>query len=337
MIAFKRTLVVYWIPMKQLKKVLISVALATLPLLACAQDKWPTQPITFIVPYPPGGPTDIMARLISVPLAKKLGTTVVVENKAGASGNIGSGQVARAKPDGYTILLAASGNMSVNQTLFKNLNYDPIKDFAPIIQISKFPLVLEVKAGSDIKTLQQYIDYAKANPTKVSFGSAGNGSPQHLGPELIASMSGAPLQHIPYKGASPALNDLLGGQIFSMCDIMAGSINSIKAGLLQPIAVTTKTRSPVLPDVPTMDESGLKGFDYYAWHGIVVPAKTPPAIIAKYNTALNEIFNDPEFRIRWEAIGSEVVGGTPEAFNALILSEADRLGALVKKLGVQLD
>ena len=314
----------------------LTALIAVLPVPALAQA-YPARPITLVCPFAPGGSADIMARLISVPLSKKLGVTVVVENKAGASGNIGSGQVARAKPDGYTILLAASGNMSVNQTLFKNLNYDPIKDFAPIIQISRFPLVLEVKAGSDIKTLQQYIDYAKANPTKVSYGSAGNGSPQHLGPELIANMSGAPLQHIPYKGASPALNDLLGGQIFSMCDIMAGSINAINAGLLQPIAVTTKNRSPVLPNVPTMDESGLKGFDYYAWHGIVVPAKTPPAIIARYNTVLNEIFSDPEFRLRWEAIGSEVVGGTPEAFNALILSEADRLGALVKKLGVQLD
>ena len=323
--------------MIKIKKILLSAAMASIPFFAMAQDKWPTQNITFIVPYPPGGPTDIMARLISVPLGKKLGTTVIVENKAGASGNIGSGAVAKAKPDGYTILLAASGNMSVNQTLFKNLNYDPIKDLEPVIQISKFPLVLEVKAGSDIKTLQQYIDYAKANPTKVSFGSAGNGSPQHLGPELIKNMSGAPLQHIPYKGASPAVNDLLGGQIFSMCDIMAGSIKYIQSGQLQPIAVTTIKRSPALPDVPTMDESGLKGFDYFAWHGIALPAKTPQAIVTRYNVALNEIFKDPEFAQRWEAIGSEVVGGTPEQFKALILSEADRLGALVKKLGVQLD
>ncbi len=323
--------------MKVVKNIVLLLVFAFSSCVVHAQDKWPTQPITFLVPYPPGGPTDIMARLLSVPLATKLGTTVVVENKAGASGNIGSGMVARAKPDGYTILLAASGNMSVNQTLFKNLNYDPIKDFAPIIQISKFPLVLEVKADSPIKTLQQYIDYAKANPTKVSFGSAGNGSPQHLGPEIIKKMSGAPLQHVPYKGAGPAINDLLGGQIFSMCDIMAGSIKYINSGMLHPIAVTTKTRSPVLPNVPTMDEAGLPGFDYYAWHGIVAPSATPDAIIQKYNKALNEIFADPEFKKRWEAIGSEIVAGSSQEFAALILSEADRLGSLVKGLGVQLD
>lgn len=316
---------------------LAAAAVVVAPVAAVAQDKWPTQNITFLVPFPPGGPTDIMARLLSAPLGAKLGTTVVVENRAGASGNIGSGAVARAKPDGYTILLATSGNMSVNQILFKNLNYDPIKDFAPIIQISKFPLVLEVKSDSPIKSLSDYLSFAKANPTKVSFGSAGNGTPQHLCPELIKKMSGASLQHVPYKGASPAVTDLLGGQIFSMCDIIVGSIKYIQGGQLRPLAVSTKTRAAILPDVPTMDEAGLKGFDYFAWHGIVAPAKTPPAIIARYNTALNEIFNDPDFRKKWEAIGSEVIGGSASDFSALILSEADRLSALVKGLGVQLD
>ena len=323
--------------MKVIKNLLAIMALVFLSSTLLAQDKWPAQPVTFIVPYSPGGPTDIMARLLSGPLGAKLGTTVVVENKAGASGNIGSAMVARAKPDGYTILLAASGNMTINQILFKNLNYDPFKDFAPIIQISKFPLVLEVKVDSPIKTLQQYIDYAKANPTKVSFGSAGHGSPQHLCPEIIKHMSGAPVQHVPYKGAGPAVNDLMGGQIFSMCDIMAGSIKYIQGGLLHPIAVTTKTRSPVLPNVPTMDETGLPGFDYYAWHGIVAPSGTPDAIIQKYNKALNEMFADPEFKKRWEGIGSEIVAGSPKEFGELIVSEAGRLGALVKGLGVQLD
>jgi tripartite-type tricarboxylate transporter receptor subunit TctC len=240
---------------------LAAAAVVAAPFASVAQDKWPTQNITFLVPFPPGGPTDIMARLLSTPLGAKLGTTVVVENRAGASGNIGSGAVARAKPDGYTILLATSGNMSVNQILFKNLNYDPIKDFAPIIQISKFPLVLEVKADTPVKSLSEYLAFAKANPTKVSFGSAGNGTPQHLCPELIKKMTGASLQHVPYKGASPAVTDLLGGQIFSMCDIIVGSIKYIQGGQLRPIAVTTKTRAAILPDVPSMDEAGLKGFD----------------------------------------------------------------------------
>ncbi|HLT99854.1 MAG TPA: tripartite tricarboxylate transporter substrate binding protein [Burkholderiaceae bacterium] len=314
-----------------------SLAMGAPALAADAPENWPTQPIKFVVPFPPGGPTDLMARLISEPLAKKLGTNVVVENRAGASGNIGSATVAQAKPDGYTILLAASGNMSVNQTLFKNLQYDPIKDFASIIQISRFPLVLEVKSSTPIKSVQEYIDHAKAKPGEVTFGSAGNGSPQHLGGELFKKVTGAPIQHVPYKGAGPALTDMMGGHIFSMFDILGSSMQYIARGDFRPLAVTTAKRSQQLPDVPTMQEAGVDGFDYYAWHGIVTTAGTPEAIIKKYNTALNEIFADPEFAARWEGIGSEVVGGSPEQFDQLVRSEAERLGELVRSLGVQLD
>lgn len=316
---------------------LVLGACCATPAIAIAADAWPNQPIRFVVPYPPGGPTDLMARLIAEPLAQKLGTTVVVENRAGASGNIGSAHVAQAKPDGYTILLAASGNMSVNQTLFKNLQYDPIKDFASIIQISKFPLVLEVKSSTPVKTVQDYIAYAKAHPGKVTFGSAGNGSPQHLGGELFKTITQAPIQHIPYKGAGPALTDLMGGHIFSMFDILGSSMQYINNKDFHPIAVTTTTRSKQLPDVPTMQEAGIAGFDYYAWHGIVTTAGTPDAVIKKYNTALNEIFQAPEFAKRWEGIGSEVVGGTPEQFTKLVHAEAERLGGIVRELGVQLD
>jgi len=306
--------------------------------LGCAaQEVWPTQKITFVVPYPAGGPTDTMARLLSVPMAAKLGTSVVVDNRSGASGNIGTAAVARAKPDGYTILLATSGNMSVNQSLFKNLNYDPIKDFAPIIQISIFPLVLEVKADSPIKTMSDYLALARAEPMKVSFGSAGNGTPMHLCPELVKKIAGVSLQHVPYKGTNPALTDLLGGQITSACDVIVGSIKYIQNGQFRAIAVTTKERVAVLPDVPTMDEAGLKGFDYFAWHGIAAPTGTPASILTRYNAVFNEIFNDPEFAKKWEASGSPVVGGSAQQFSMLILSEAERLGALVKELGIQAD
>ncbi len=321
---------------RALAALVLGVCCAT-PAITVAADAWPNQPIRFVVPFPPGGPTDLMARLIAEPLAQKLRTTVVVENRAGASGNIGSAHVAQAKPDGYTILLAASGNMSVNQTLFKNLQYDPIKDFASIIQISKFPLVLEVKSSTPVKTVQDYIAYAKANPGKVTFGSAGNGSPQHLGGELFKTITQAPIQHIPYKGAGPALTDLMGGHIFSMFDILGSSMQYINNKDFHPIAVTTTTRSKQLPDVPTMQEAGIAGFDYYAWHGIVTTAGTPDAVIKKYNTALNEIFQDPEFAKRWEGIGSEVVGGPPEQFTKLVHTEAERLGGIVRELGVQLD
>ena len=315
---------------------ILSFALG-IPFASVAQDTWPTQKITFLVPYPAGGPTDTMARLLSVPIAAKLNTPVVVDNRSGASGNIGTGAVARAKPDGYTILLATSGNMSVNQSLFKNLNYDPIKDFAPIIQISTFPLVLEVKADSPIKTMSDYLALARAEPMKITFGSAGNGTPMHLCPELIKKIAGVSLQHVPYKGTNPAMTDLLGGQITSACDVIVGSIKYIQSGQVRAIAVTTKERVAVLPDVPTMDESGLKGFDYFAWHGIVAPAGTPTSILTRYNTVLNEIFKDSEFSKKWEAIGTPVVGGSASSFSALIISEAERLGALVKELGIQAD
>lgn len=320
------------------KLLLASAALACIPALSSAADtSWPEKPIRFVVPYPPGGPTDLMARLIAEPLAQKLGTAVVVENKAGASGNIGSTDVARAKPDGYTILLAASGNMSVNQALFKSLSYDPIKDLDSIIQISRFPLVLEVKSDSPVKSVADYIAYAKANPGKVTFGSAGNGTPQHLGGELFKSVTQTDMQHVPYRGAGPALTDLMGGHIFSMFDILGSSMQYIRNGNFQPLAVTTAKRSSQLPDVPTMQEQGIDGFDYFAWHGIVTTAGTPKPVIEKYNTALNEIFADPEFAKRWEEIGSDVVGGTPEEFDALVLSEAERLGGIIRNLGIQLD
>lgn len=319
------------------RKLLLGVALALLPALSSAADNWPEQPIRFVVPYPPGGPTDLMARLIADPLSKKLNTSVVVENKPGAAGNIGCAYVAESKPDGYTILLAASGPMAVNPTLFKKLSYDPQKDFASIIQISKFPLVLEVNPKTGIKTAQEFLAYAKANPDKVTFGSASDGTPQHLAGALVNKELGLKMQHIPYKGAGPALNDLMGGHIFSMFDILGSSIQYIKSDRLTPLAVTTMTRSPLLPDVPTLDESGVKGFEFYAWHGIVAAAGTPDSIINKYNVAINEIFQDPEFKKRWEAIGSEVVGGPPERFSDLVKSESVRLGAIVKEAGVQLD
>jgi tripartite-type tricarboxylate transporter receptor subunit TctC len=321
---------------KAITTMMLSFALG-IPFASVAQDTWPTQKITFLVPYPAGGPTDTMARLLSVPMAAKLGTPVVVDNRSGASGNIGTGAVARAKPDGYTILLATSGNMSVNQSLFKNLNYDPIKDFAPIIQISTFPLVLEVKADSPIKTMSDYLALARAEPMKITFGSAGNGTPMHLCPELIKKIAGVSLQHVPYKGTNPALTDLLGGQITSACDVIVGSIKYIQNGQFRALAVTTKERVAVLPDVPTMDESGLKGFDYFAWHGIAAPTGTPASILTRYNTVFNEIFNDPEFAKKWEASGSPVVGGSAEKFSAVIVSEAERWGALVKELGIQAD
>ena len=327
-----------------LKKTLLALACAAslpaaiLPATAIAADAYPSKPIRFIVPYPPGGPTDLMARLLQVSMQKQLGVSVVVENKAGAGGNIGSDQVAKSEPDGHTLLLAASGPMAVNPTLYKALPFNPVKDFAPVVQISAFPMVLEVNPNVVKATdLKSFIAAAKAKPELFSFASAGSGTPQHLAGEMFNRAAGTTMQHIPYKGAGPALNDLVGGQVPVMLDIVGSSLQYIKAGRLRPIAVTTAQRSAALPDVPTLAESGLPGFDMSGWHGIAVAAGTPRPIVDRLNQVVNTAFADPELRARWEALGTPAVGGTPEQFEKLIKSENVRLGAVVKASGATAD
>jgi tripartite-type tricarboxylate transporter receptor subunit TctC len=319
-----------------LKKALAIAALA-LPLAAMAQDTWPSKPITFVVPYPPGGPTDLMARLIATPLSSRLKVPVVVENKAGASGNIGTVQVVRAKPDGHTILLAASGNLAVNQYLYKKLGFDPVKDLAPVMQISRFPLVLEVSEKSPIKNFKDYVEHARKADNRVTFGSAGNGTPQHLGGELFKATAKVDISHVPYKGAGPAIVDLMGGQITSMFDILGSSMQHIQSGKFRPLAVTTKARSAMLPQVPTISELGYPDFDYYAWHGISTTAGTPQPVIARLNAELRAIFSDEAFKAKWLEIGSEIVVGTPEQFDAVIKTEARKMDGLIRSLNIQLD
>jgi len=319
-----------------MKKAML-LAACLLPLAVMAQDVWPSRPITFVVPYPPGGPTDLMARLIATPLSRKLNVPVVVENKAGASGNIGTLQVVKARPDGYTILLAASGNLSANQYLYGKLGFDPIKDLAPVVQISKFPLVLEVPESSKIKTFQDYVNYARNPDNRATFGSASNGSPQHLGAELFKSTARLDISHVPYKGAGPAIVDLMGGQITSMFDILGSSMQHIRSGKLRPLAVTTKTRFSDLPDVPSISELGYPDFEYYAWHGISTTAGTPKPVITRLNAELNSIFADEAFKKRWHEIGSDIVTGTPEQFDAFIKEEARKMAVLIKDLKIQLD
>ena len=319
-----------------LKKALFAALLLAQALTAAADD-YPSKPIKFVVPYPPGGPTDAMARLIQVPLQTRLKTPVIIENRGGAGGNIGTDFVAKSPADGYTIVLAASGPMAVNKTLYRSMPFDPLKDLAPVIQISAFPLVLEVHPSVQATTLKQFLALAKQNPSDLGFASAGNGTPQHLAGELFNTATGLKLQHIPYKGAGPALIDVLGGHVKVMFDILGSSVQYIKSGKLRPLAVTTATRSPALPDVPTMAEAGLPGYDISGWHGIAAPAATPKPVIARLNQVINEIFADPEFKKRWEELGTPIVGGTPEAFGTLVRAESTKLGKLVKDTGVTVD
>lgn len=315
---------------------------ATLPawIAAQAQDAYPAagKTIRFVVPYPPGGPTDLMARLISTELGRRLSTTVVVDNKAGAGGNLGSAEVARQAPaDGHTLLLAASGPMAVNPSLYRSMPFNPQADLAPVIQISSFPLVLEVHPGVGVKTARELVAMGKSGRPELNFASAGNGTPQHLAGELFNTQFGVKMRHVPYKGAGPALNDLLGGQVNVMFDVLGSSLPHIQGGKLVPLAVTSAKRSPSLPNVPTLAEAGLPGYEFTAWHGIAVRAGTPQPIIDKLNSSLNAIFNEPEFHKKWETIGTPVVGGTAAAFGELIRKETVRLGQVVKSAGVTLD
>ena len=305
---------------------------------ALAQDAYPNKPIRFIVPYPPGGPTDLMARMLQTELQTRLGQPIVIDNRSGAGGNVGSNEVAKIAPaDGYTLLLAASGPMAVNGTLFRSMPFNSLTDLAPVIQISSFPLVLEVNPSLGVTTVKQLVAIAKAKKVDLSFASAGNGTPQHLAGEMFNTQMGVKIVHIPYRGAGPALNDLLGGQVNVMFDILGSSLPYIKAGKLTPLAVTSAKRSSLLPNVPTMAEAGVSGYEFTGWHGIAVRAGTPPAIIDKLNSTLNAIFKTPDFRKKWEALGTPVVGGTADQFGSLIRTETVRLGKVVRESGVTAD
>ena len=308
------------------------------PLTTLAQDAYPSKTIRFVVPYPPGGPTDLMARLLQPELQKRLGVNVVVDNKSGAGGNLGSAEVAKQAPaDGHTLLLAASGPMAVNTTLYSNMPFNPMVDLTPVIQISSFPLVLEVHPSVGVKTVSELVTMAKAGKPVLNFASAGNGTPQHLAGELFNTQMNVKMTHVPYKGAGPALNDLLGGQVNVMFDVLGSSLQYIQAGKLTALAVTSAKRSPQLPNVPTMAEAGIAGYEFTGWHGIAVRAGTPAPIVDKLNATLNAIFADAEFHKRWEALGTPVVGGTPAQFAELIKKESVRLGKVVKDAGVTLD
>ena len=314
------------------------VALSLLaPLAGLAQDSYPTKTIRFVVPYPPGGPTDLMARLLSAELQTRLGVTVIVDNKAGAGGNLGSAEVAKQSPaDGHTLLLAASGPMAVNATLFRSMPFNALTDLAPVIQISAFPLVLETNPKLGVKTVKELVALAKTSKD-LSFASAGNGTPQHLAGEMFNTQMDIKIPHIPYRGAGPALNDLLGGQVNMMFDVLGSSLPYIQAGKLTPLAVTSAKRSPLLPNVPTMAEAGLSGYEITGWHGIAVRAGTPAPVIDKLNSTLNAIFKEAEFRKKWEALGTPVVAGSAAQFAELIKNETVRLGKVVKDSGVTLD
>jgi tripartite-type tricarboxylate transporter receptor subunit TctC len=297
---------------------------------------YPSQPIRLVVPWPPGGLTDAIGRLIGHSLSERLGQPIVVENKPGASGNIGTAQFARSKPDGYTLLLGSSTPNAANPHLYSKLGFDPVKDFAPIGLIASAPNVLLVPANSPYKNVQQVIAAAKAKPNILTYGSAGTASSAHLAGALFTRMMEVEMMHVPYKGAGPALVDLMAGHITLMLDPSA--LQHIKSGKLRALAVPSKTRLPSLPEVPTFEEAiGMKNMYAFAWYGLMAPAGTPPDIINRLNRELNAVLQTPEIRTRLIDAGAEIGGGTAEEFGRFMASELDRYGSIVKISGAKVD
>ena len=298
---------------------------------------YPSKPIRFVVPYPPGGPLDTVARLLAQKVTESTKQPVVVDNKPGAGGNIGADAVAKSAPDGYTLLMGAVATHAINPTLYASIPYDPVRDFAPVTQVASTPNVLVVNPSIPAANVKEFIAYAKANPGKLNFGSGSTGSAGHLAGELFRTLAGVDMTHIPYKGAAPAMQDLIGGRIQLMFDNLASSLGQVRAGAVKALAVTTAKRSGLAPELPTIAESGLPGFDISTWFGIFVPAGTPGAVVEKLHAEFTRALAAPDVRERMLALGAEPVGNRPEEFAAYIRAEADKYARLVKASGAKAD
>jgi tripartite-type tricarboxylate transporter receptor subunit TctC len=314
--------------------ILTAGALAALPVAA---QTWPNRPLHMVVPFPPGGTTDIVARAVAAEIGKSLGQQVIVENRAGAGGNIGSDFVAKAAPDGYTIVMGTVGTHAINVSLYSKMPYDAVKDFAPITLVASVPNVLEVNPSLPVKSVQDLIAYAKANPGKLDFASSGNGTSIHLSGELFKAMIGINMLHIPYKGSAAAITDLIGGQANLMFDNLPSSIAYIKSGQLRALAVTTLTRSPALPDVPTISESGVPGYDASSWFGVLAPAGTPKEIVDRLHDEIVKALRTPRLKANLQSQGAEPVGNTPEQFADHIRAEIAKWAKVVKQSGAHVD
>jgi tripartite-type tricarboxylate transporter receptor subunit TctC len=316
---------------------LVAIGLSALvwPAGGAAALDYPTRPIRFVVGYPAGGATDILARLIGQRLSERLGQQFVIENKPGAGNNIGTETVVNAEPDGYTVLLINPANF-INASLYVNLRFNFIRDIAPVATFNRVPNVMTVAPAVPAKTVAEFIAYVKANPGKVNMASSGNGTSVHLSGELFMAMSGAKMEHIPYKGAAPAITDLLGNRVQVIFDNMPSIIQHISSGSLRALAVTTATRSPELPDVPTVAET-VPGFEASALFGMGAPKKTPPEIIARLNREINAVLAEPEMRKRLVELGGEPLVSSPEAFGAMIAAETEKWEKVVKSAGLKVE
>jgi len=322
---------------RELLIALIALAWATQVTAADSGQSYPNRPIRFIVPFAPGGSTDTLARTVGQKLGEALGEQVVVDNRSGGNGNIGTDLVAHAAPDGYTILLGYIANLAIGPSLYAKLPFDPVKELAPVTQLAVAPNILVVHPSVPAKNFKEFIAYAKANPQKVNFASAAVASPGHLAGELLNHAAGIHMQHVPYKGSGQAVVDLVGGQVQVMVSGMSSVMPHIKAGRLRALAVTGAQRSPAVPDIPTIAESGFPKFEATAWYGVLVPARTPKAIVTRLHDEIVRALKMPDVKERLESVGFEIVGSTPEAFGAYIKSEIVKWAPVVKASGAKAD
>lgn len=322
--------------MKPFLYTLAAAAAATMAMAVHAATPYPTKPIRIIVAYTPAGATDILARVVGQKLTENWGQPVIVDNRAGAAGNIGTEVAAKANPDGYTLIMGTAGTHGINVSLYRQLNWHPLRDFAPVGLVAMVPNIMVVNNALPFKSVKDLITYAKANPGKLSYGSPGNGSTAHLSMELFKSMTGTNLLHIPYKGSAGVLADVMGGQIAVTIDNMPPYLPQVKAGKIRALAVSPAKRSTAAPDIPTIAEAGVPGYDSGAWFGLLAPAGTPKDIVNKLSVETARILKMPDVNKRISELGGEPVGSTPEEFAALIKSEIAKWAKVIKDANVEL-
>jgi tripartite-type tricarboxylate transporter receptor subunit TctC len=321
-----------------LSALLAAVAATTASFAADSQHRdYPNKPVRLIIPFAPGGTIDPITRILGEALGKELGQNIVIDNRAGANGNIGMAAAAKAEPDGYTLIMASSGALVANISLYKKLPFDPVKDFEPIILYGNVPNILVVNPAVPVKTLKEFTDYVKANPNKLNFGSTGNGSSMHLAGELYKSMTGTQMTHVPYNSPAQATQDLLGGNTQLMFQLMTGIWQHVNTGRVHAIAVLAPKRSMTLPDVPTTAEAGMPGLESSAWFGVLAPHGTPNAVVAKLNREINKLLADPAFRKRITDVGVEPMGGTPQDFAKYRDAEIRKWAKVVQVSGAKID
>ncbi len=316
-------------------KAIAALGLA-MPWMAMAQD-FPSRPLRMMVPFAAGGTSDVVARIVAQKLSTLLGQQVVVENRGGANGNIGTDLAAKAPGDGYNLLLSFDGTMAINPHTYKKLSFDPQKDFAPVMNVGNVPLIFVVHPSVKANTIQEFAALAKEKPGGIFYSSAGNGSTGHLTGELFASRSGVKMNHVPYKGGAPAVQDVLAGQIQMLVTALPTVEAHLKGGKLRALAVSSSGRMPSLPDVPTLAESGLPGFDVRSWYGVFAPAATPPALIKRLNEELQKVIADKDVRERFNTLGIEPLGGSSNDFAAVVRNDSARWAKVVSEAGITLE